>query len=551
MTVIQMTRPWRHPKSGVYYFRRAIPKALRPLAGGHHEYKRSLHTKEAGAAKRLYADAAAICDDQFSQLRATLASSPAPALLKPSDDPEALPQHHDTIGRGALRALAAELGAEILAGHWNDPAPDHAFDLKHSFPEGPWGTPNDPWAGRRFVIIKGKRASRRASEQTFVADPARDFLTRRGITLSAAEWEAFCQLAAPQIDDALAGLQRRWRGEESGTSLATVAGKITFSPPRAPKVSFEELLEGWRRERKPKLATVETYRSHVAEFARFVEHDDASRVTPEDVLRWKDHLLEGGNLSAKTINEKRLAALKSVFGWGKDNRKLSSNPAQGVSVKSKAPARTRSKGFTDKEAQTILRAALEASTTKSGALSPKNLAARRWVPWLCCYSGARVAEIAQLRKADLKQEAGVWVIVLTPEAGSIKSNVYRRVPLHSHLIELGFLKFVSRAPAGPLFFDPARGRKENPRKPPAQTVANKLAKWVREIGVTDRRVAPNHGWRHRFATECRRHGVSEGAEMALKGHAPKTVGQSYGDWPVEVLAQELAKMPMVKLTEAR
>lgn len=29
--VLSMTRPWPHPKTGVYWFRKAVPAALRPL----------------------------------------------------------------------------------------------------------------------------------------------------------------------------------------------------------------------------------------------------------------------------------------------------------------------------------------------------------------------------------------------------------------------------------------------------------------------------------------------------------------------------------------
>jgi hypothetical protein len=35
--------------------------------------------------------------------------------------------------------------------------------------------------------------------------------------------------------------------------------------------------------------------------------------------------------------------------------------------------------------------------------------------------------------------------------------------------------------------------------------------------------------------------------MALKGHAPTSVGGTYGDWPVDVLAKEIAKLPALPI----
>jgi len=311
-------------------------------------------------------------------------------------------------------------------------------------------------------------------------------------------------------------------------------------------VTIGELVEGWAAERKPRKATVMAFTSALADLAKFLQHDDATRITTDDIIRWKDHLVGSGRLAVKTITEGYLAPAKAVLGWGAANRKLKANPVAGVVVKAKKAPRTRPKGFTDAEAKLILQAALQAATP-SKALAKKQAAARRWIPWLCCYTGARVSEIAQLRAEDIRQEGGVWHMVLTPEAGAIKSDHFRVVPLHPDLIRQGFLKHVEAAGPGPLFYDPSAKRKEEPRKPPAQTVANKIAAWVRDIGMKDPRVAPNHGWRHRFATECRRYGVAEGAEMILKGHAPKTVGEGYGDWPLEVLARELAKLPAVKV----
>src|SRR5690606_28014834 len=88
----------------------------------------------------------------------------------------------------------------------------------------------------------------------------------------------------------------------------------------------------------------------------------------------------------------------------------------------------------------------------------QRFAGRRWVPWLCAYSGARIGEMVQLRKQDVRLEDGRWVMRVTPEAGTVKTGQMRDVPLHPHLVEMGFPAFVEAAPEGPLFMWTGDGR---------------------------------------------------------------------------------------------
>src|SRR5262249_35127133 len=125
------------------------------------------------------------------------------------------------------------------------------------------------------------------------------------------------------------------------------------------------------------------------------------------------------------------------------------------------------KAFRADEIRTILSAASAVADTVRASS-----AARRWVPWLCAYTGARVGEITQLRGNDVVRQEGVDAIRITPEAGTVKSRQARLVPLHEHLTAQGFLAFVKVNGKGPLFYQiPRAARREaddatNPRKPP-------------------------------------------------------------------------------------
>jgi integrase len=319
-----------------------------------------------------------------------------------------------------------------------------------------------------------------------------------------------------------------------GTTPATVA---------TPEVSLTGILDGWWLEAKAtgrKPSTHESYRNTVAGLVAFLGHDSAKLVTPEDIVRFKDHRLASINprtertISAKTVKDSDLAGLKTLFGWAVWNRKLTANPVTGITIKLGKPQKLRGKGLTEVEAKAILQAALK--VTGEGRTD----AARRWVPWLAAYTGARVGELAQLRKQDVTKDGEHWTIRLTPEAGTIKTNEARTVVLHPHLVELGFPAFVE---AGHLFLKPS---KSGDVLGPLQGLKNRLSEFVRTV-VRDPNVAPMHGFRHRFKTVGMEAGVSTRILDAIQGHAAGTAGDSYGDVTVKAMAMAMEKVPRVVL----
>jgi integrase len=235
-----------------------------------------------------------------------------------------------------------------------------------------------------------------------------------------------------------------------------------------------------------------------------------------------------------------LAAAKVVFAWAVENRRLDANPALGVSVRVPKRHRPRGPSFTSPEAHTILSASL---SRDQGKISREHALARRWIPWMCAYSGARVGEVAQMRGRDIVEVEGIWAMRITPEAGSTKNGQARIVPLHPHLVEQGLLKVAEEAGDRPIFYDPARGRGGSAGNAHYRKVGERLAAWVRDLGVDDPHVQPNHGWRHLFKTVARRAGIEPEVRDVLQGHAPRSVGEAYGDWPIDVLAEAIGRLP--------
>ncbi len=198
--------------------------------------------------------------------------------------------------------------------------------------------------------------------------------------------------------------------------------------PRA-QVTLKALFNGYVAERSPAPATVKAWKRQLEAFVAYLGHQEAQNVTMADVVGWKEHLLTGAGtggkrLSAKTVKDTYLSVIRTVYRWGYENGKVRSNPAQKVSVLAPRRMVTREKGLNDAEALAILKATL--TEPPRGLSHPRKLA-RRWVPWICAYTGARVNEITQLRAEDVFQIRKIWVIRITPEAGSTKTQQARTV----------------------------------------------------------------------------------------------------------------------------
>lgn len=312
------------------------------------------------------------------------------------------------------------------------------------------------------------------------------------------------------------------------------------------RIPLLDILDAYFAEQEPSAATVKKWRSALNALIDHLGHDDAARVTSDDIVAWKNALLAVGAdgeraRSQVTVRDGYLGAVKPVFAWAVANRLIEANPVSGVRVSVPRRTRTRSeKGYTDAEAKTVLLAALDvdcAAEPSFGAF------ARRWLPWLCAYTGARVGEIAQLRAGDIEQtEEGTWYLTITPEAGTQKGGFARKVALHPHLVEQGFVA-AAKTCQGPLFYDPSLKRAGSKGNPQHKKAAQRIANWVRSLGVTDKALQPNHGWRHRFITIARDIGMDPDVRRAITAHAANDEHADYGDVLVRSSYRALAGFP--------
>lgn len=235
--------------------------------------------------------------------------------------------------------------------------------------------------------------------------------------------------------------------------------------------------------------------------------------------------------------------------WAFENDLLPSNEAAAVRQEVAEKQRTREAGYTDAEAVAVLKFSI--SYTPKDATNPAHresahiAAAKRWLPLLCAFSGARVAEMAQLRKEDLRQEGDLWVIRVNPDAGSVKAGDYRDVPVHRQVIALGFIDFVKAAKPGPLFH---AGKKPARYLASARGTSGRISQWLHQENLVPAGVQPSHGWRHRFKSQTRELGLSDRIADAIQGHAGRTASDGYGDVSLTAKARIIDQLPDYNLS---
>lgn len=321
---------------------------------------------------------------------------------------------------------------------------------------------------------------------------------------------------------------------EAGNAALGIGGAIKPGQRAKPELSLSALFERYAGTGIANAKTVVKWRARVADLVAFLGHDDAGQITRADLNRWVEALVAKG-LSKKTVRDGYLPAIRVAFAVAHDDGAITANPASGIKVRAPKAVKLRENDLTDDEAETILRASLGPQPER---LDPLHALARRWVPWLCAYTGARVGEITQLRAMDIREESGIWVVHITPDAGSVKTYEARSVPLHPHLIEQGITKLAKAGDDAPLFHRKGAGNAVNP---PAKIRAADLAKWVRTLGVTAPQ--PNHGWRHRFKTLTRANGIAEEVADRIQGHAPSSASGKYGFTPLATLRDAIERLP--------
>lgn len=457
-----------------------------------------------------------------------------------------------------------KLNAIALAGRWyswfvkqyeSDPGPAKVWrelsdlfvwevispEAPDSYEEDPRSDPHWDWAKEPEV----REAVRpRVAEQARVAT----FLASEGIALNATAYALFVDAVSDNLLPAFSVLEKRANGDYSRDENPSTFPEFKDGPVRASGVGSWELFEAYVLAVKPAPTTVMRWRAVFLAMQQHFADVGADGIT-EDAARAWIHSQISEKRQASTVREVWLSASRTVFAWARVHKRIRQNPFKEVKVDvpRKVQKREDGRSFTTEEARTILKASLgyQKPTTPSQRT-------RRWVPWLCAYSGARSGEITQLRGVDIEDRDGIYVMKLTPEAGTIKTAVSRTVPIHEHLIAQGFIDMVRQVGNGALFYNDKTPQKVSsdllkPSRSRAATARAHLGTWVRSLGVDDPDISPNHSWRHLFKRIGDEIGMPEKINDAITGHVPATQGRKYGPPKVATMAEALKRFPRYSL----
>ncbi|WP_238381021.1 site-specific integrase [Alkalilacustris brevis] len=234
-----------------------------------------------------------------------------------------------------------------------------------------------------------------------------------------------------------------------------------------------------------------------------------------EVIKVRGH----STITPKTINS-HIDAFRRFFDWAERHAHAPHRLFEGMKVPKAKDGVTERKPYT-KEQTSLIFSVL--TRNPSGLVRSDS---HRWGTLLGMFTGARLNEICQLEIADIKQDGDIWFLDITDEGDDTKrlkaKASKRKVPIHSGLIQLGFLDFVkSREKQQRLFHDYSYNRNGG--------YGRNLGRWYNEsflpkLGIKEPALV-FHSLRHTMITRLAQAGVPEPIIQSIVGHARAGVTQ--------------------------
>ncbi|MEP5759582.1 MAG: site-specific integrase [Litoreibacter sp.] len=171
-----------------------------------------------------------------------------------------------------------------------------------------------------------------------------------------------------------------------------------------------------------------------------------------------------------------------------------------------------------------------------------------WCPLIGAYTGARREEIAGLTPSDIVEVEGIWCFSIEDsELRRIKNLSSRRmIPIHSHLIDLGFIDHVRKA----------KNTNQNSLFPELYEVGNNA--YGRKVGRRMRQIIDQelgidgadlsfHNLRHYVQNQLDNSGVEDKLVRDIIGHEGQDIHEKVyqKSAPLPALAEAIDHLPKV------
>jgi integrase len=452
-------------RGSVYYFRRKVPIDLVPHFG-RTQIMFSLETRDPAEAKRLAAEHTVSTDRHFDALR----GKTRPKRMTPDESRDYLrdyerdehydadPEHFEAQLEGAREARKTTDSLLVGMGL------PTATQLAHYHATGGF-SPDD--------LPK---------------------MPERALAPRVAPVPALVTVSVPEAIKALTGRSKTLRDVIPDWVRRTKANKAAIGSMSRAMYLFEECLGH--------VAVSELKKAHGAEFVRFLLDS------------------EKRGFKSKTAGN-HAAAITALVNIAVKEDYIDRNPLD-LTFDTQADSEQRTP-WTDAELKLMFDHAVfsgaMATVPEWHNVKPED---GRALVLMLAHSGARIGEIAQLRRGDFVTRLGIRAIRITAEAGTVKTKESEReIPLAQHLLDDPWFAAWIEGIDGTRPNDPAmpsfHGRARD-----CSDVAGRWFTYFRDdSGITPGRLQGSHKFRHWIRSALADHGVGDATADSITGHAAK------------------------------
>jgi integrase len=566
---LKMSKP--QLRGGVYWFRKGVPKDLRPILDKREE-KFSLRTRDPAEAKRLFLKAAAEIEERWARLR----------------QGEVQLTHKQSL------AIAGQIYREMIAENEDDPKTNIGGHLFSGYLLGKKDVKIIPIAKDQAIIdmFLGKMRERNERHNAGRIDA---FLLREGYRLHSDSLNRLRRHVDEAIYHARGKINKMaLQGDYSPDPqverfplyVSPTASKAeeTKATPLLSAAINDWIAEKTRVSGKKKRAawgpkTAESYELAARRFLELAGDRPLSEYKKKDAKGFKEAYLalpktefikkqftgltftqvvtkakqiaakaesEGTKLPFDCVDEstinKNIGFIQALWSWaGRNLDDVLANPFEGMKLTGQTDAVEQRDPFTTGELQTIFDGPPFTGCKSSKAwLTPGPHIpwdqGIYWVPLIGLFTGARSGEIIQMEVDDLVEQRGVLHFEITArrKGQKVKSkNAVRKIPVHSMLIKLGIREFAAK--------QRDKGTRLFPEFPRAAdghystAYSPRFGRLLKRRGIkTDKNSF--HSFRHTFEDEALDSDIPVNFVNSLQGHSNVGMAGRYGSGKVRIKA---------------
>ena len=593
-----MATPFADPRTGQLYFRRAIPQPLWSAFDGKRERKITLGTKDPSQAKALFATLNAEFERDLAEARRKLAEgtllvTPGMIIRRWCEGPAI---KEGLTGDQRVTMTLMELDAEVGS--------RYSASAKQIYPPAMAGPAmNTDWSA---VLVDPARF------QAVLAEAYGNEVEQTGSNWIRSRWHEAETKWMPSLVQAVKRLRSFVPGAEQfsvddlGKALLAVLDekrpadedynrarlvkrrpRITKSRLR-PHMRLKQLFDEWKNGKEPTVQTALEYEAAVDDFIDFIGDVPVSIIEPDMLYDYRDEAAKLPNTmprndrtlpfrarvekygdskpkcSPSTL-KKRVGALQALLTYSFQERWTATNTGVGIKIVGYTKSKKNRRSFEDHELASLFACPLFVNLTSWTSKSRISDATIFWLFLIAATTGARLEEVGQVALADVRRDGEIvyldisdYVLLEDGTDKTVKTDDSKRlVPIHSKLIELGFLNYfdaLDELGQTQLFPDLNKNKIGKRTKEASQRINRVVDRFV----SNDKRLV-FYSLRHAFKAKGNDANLTTKTLDQICGHAPVSQGDRYGQEPrVRTLHRELHRIdfscidwaPIMKAVEA-